>query len=147
MFNLIILKMKFSAFITIVIAIGSFILFSFQAPQGQKIGGPWEIPAQYKNKQNPHKGDNSIARIGRAGYSRHCRSCHGNNGQGDGPMAKQLKTFPGDFADAKFQNNHTDGDLYFMSFIGRDEMPNFESLITDEEERWAIVNYIRTFKK
>lgn len=126
--------------------VGSFFLLSFMVPQDQKQGAPWEIPATFKNKANPHKGDASLERLGRSTYNRHCRSCHGNTGLGDGPMAKSLKTFPGDFSTSDFQK-HTDGEIYYMSFIGRDEMPNFEKLITDEEERWAVVNYIRTMKK
>jgi mono/diheme cytochrome c family protein len=125
---------------------GTFALLAFVVPQDQKKGGPWEIPAEYKNMENPHKGDASLDRLGRAAYSKHCKSCHGNKGLGDGPMAKSLETFPGDFADATFQK-HNDGEIYYMSIIGRDEMPNFESLIPDVEERWAIVNYIRTFAK
>jgi mono/diheme cytochrome c family protein len=125
---------------------GAFALLAFMVPQDQKIGGPWEIPAEYKKMENPHKGDASLDRLGRGAYNKHCRSCHGNTGKGDGPMAKSLETFPGDFANAAFQK-HNDGELYYMSIIGRDEMPNFESLIPDVEERWAVVNYIRTFAK
>ncbi|MBE0661748.1 MAG: c-type cytochrome [Bacteroidales bacterium] len=138
--------MKKRIFSLTIIAIGAFAMMAFILPQDQKIGGPWEIPKEYKEKVNPHKGDASLEKLGRATYSRHCRSCHGNTGLGDGPMTKNLKTFPGDFSDATFQK-HTDGDIYYMSFIGRDEMPNFESKITDEEERWAVVNYIRSMKK
>jgi mono/diheme cytochrome c family protein len=138
--------MKKRIFNLAIITTAAFAMMAFILPQDQKIGGPWEIPKEYKEKVNPHKGDASLDKLGRATYSRHCRSCHGNTGLGDGPMAKNLKTFPGDFSDATFQK-HTDGDIYYMSFIGRDEMPNFESKITDEEERWAVVNYIRSMKK
>ena len=129
------------------IAIGAFAMMAFIIPQDQKIGGPWEISKEYKEKENPYKEDASLEKLGRATYSRHCRSCHGNTGLGDGPMAKNLKTFPGDFSAAEFQDKFNDGEIYYMSFIGRDEMPNFESKITDEEERWAVVNYIRSMKK
>lgn len=138
--------MKKRIFSLTIIAIGAFAMMAFILPQDQKIGGPWEIPKEYKEKVNPHKGDASLEKLGRATYSRHCRSCHGNTGLGDGPMAKNLKTFPGDFSHANFQK-YNDGEFYYMSFIGRDEMPNFESKITDEEERWAVVNYIRSMKK
>lgn len=132
------------AFLAIVAMSFSFI--AFQPPQQQKKGEPWVIPAEYKNKKNPYKGDASLEKIGKAAYGKHCRSCHGVKGKGDGPMAKNLKTFPGDFSSADFQK-YTDGEIYYMSFIGRDEMPNFEKTIPDEEERWAIVNYIRTLKE
>ena len=57
-----------------------------------------------------------------------------------------LKTSTGDFSTAKFQAQ-ADGELYYMSFIGRDEMPNFEKKILDEADRWAVIGYIRTMKK
>lgn len=128
-------------------AFGITLLFAFSVPQTQKKGAAWKIPAEYKSKANPHKGDANAEKLGKAAYAKHCRSCHGNLGLGDGPKAKNLETHPGDFSDAKWLGSVTDGDLYYMSFIGRDEMPNFESKITDEEERWGIINYIRSFKK
>lgn len=138
--------MKKNVISMMMLAIGCFALLAFVVPQEQKKGAPWEIPAEYKKMANPHKGDASLDKLGKAAYNKHCRSCHGNTGLGDGPMAKNLKTHPGDFADAVFQK-HNDGELYYMSIIGRDEMPNFESKIPDIEERWAVINYIRTFKK
>jgi hypothetical protein len=33
-----------------------------------------------------------------------------------------------------------------MSFIGRDEMPNFEKKIPDVADRWAVIGFIRTLK-
>lgn len=138
--------MKKRVFSLTMFALAAFAMMAFVLPQDQKKGGPWEIPKEYKTKVNPHKGDASLDKLGRATYNKHCRSCHGNTGLGDGPMAKNLKTHPGDFSSAEF-HKHTDGDFYYMSFIGRDEMPNFEKKITDEEERWAVVNFIRSFKK
>ncbi len=122
-------------------------LLSFTGMQDQKVGGPWDIPQEYVEMQNPHVDDGSLARLGRAGYARHCRSCHGRNGEGDGPMAAQLETFPGDFTNADWHDKYNDGEIYYMSFVGRDEMPNFEGTITDIEERWAIVNYIRGMRQ
>lgn len=121
------------------------VMMSFVNMQDQKKGAAWTIPAEYKNKQNPHKGDASLDRLGKATWAKHCRSCHGNMGLGDGPKAASLKTHPGNFKDAKFQA-HTDGEIYYQAIIGRDEMPSFEKKIIDEEERWALVNLIRTMK-
>lgn len=147
MFNLNTNKMKKSLIYQLLIISSAIALFAFMVPQDQKIGGPWEIPDEYKKMDNPYKDDASLSRLGKSTYSRHCRSCHGNAGLGDGPMAKNMKTFPGDFSDAEFQEKYNDGEIYYMSFVGRDEMPNFESKITDEEERWAVVNYIRSMKE
>jgi mono/diheme cytochrome c family protein len=138
--------MKFKAMLTVFAVFCTLFLVSFMQPPHQKVGAAWEIPAEYKNKKNPHKGDESVTKIGRNAYTRHCRSCHGRVGQGDGPMANQLKTFAGNFTKKEWQDKYSDGEIYYMSIIGRGEMPNYEKLIADEEERWAVVNFIRTLK-
>lgn len=113
----------------------------------QKAGGPWTVPAKYKAMKSTIKaGDASINSVGKETFNKHCKSCHGAKGLGDGPKAANLKTSTGDFSTAKFQAT-TDGELYFMSFIGRDEMPNFEKKILDESDRWAVIGYLRTLKK
>ncbi|MFA9389054.1 MAG: cytochrome c [Prolixibacteraceae bacterium] len=123
-----------------------FVMSSF-TPQveGQKIGGAWNVPDTYKSKTNTFAADQSLVNVGKSIYSKHCRSCHGNLGLGDGPKSKGLKTFPGNFSDAKFQS-HKDGELFYMSIIGREEMPNFEAKIPEDEDRWALIMYIRSLK-
>ena len=83
---------------------------------------------------------------GKALYSTHCKSCHGTKGLGDGNKASELKTEPGDFSRTDFQSQ-TDGAILYKSTEGRDDMPTFKKKIPDIEERWSIVNYIRTLKK
>lgn len=123
-----------------------FTLSSF-TPQveGQKVGAAWVIPDNFKAKVNPVASDKSLVDVGKTLYVKHCKACHGNVGLGDGPKSKALKTFPGKFNDPKLQA-HTDGELYFMTIKGRDEMPNFEAKIPDDEDRWAVVMYLRTLK-
>lgn len=118
------------------------LVFAFTVPQ-QEEGGPWEIPAKYKNMENPYADDESLVSVGKSIFSKHCASCHGKKGLGDGTKSATLKTYPGDFSDEEFQE-HADGELYYMSFVGRDEMPNFEKKILDDEDRWAVINFIRT---
>src|SRR6056297_24674 len=123
----------------------AFILMSFSLPQDKQYGPEWDIPAKYKNMENPHKGDKSLKNVGRSLYMKHCRSCHGNKGEGDGPKSRMLETAMRDFSSEEIQSK-TDGELYYMSIIGRDEMPNYESKIEYEEDRWALINYIRSMK-
>ena len=121
-----------------------FIVVAFTAPVGQK--APWNIPAKYKSMKNPSAGDENLTKtVGKALWAKNCKSCHGNTGLGDGPKAPGLKTPMDKFNDPKFQAD-TDGIIYYKSIIGRDEMPNFEGKIPDEEGRWAVVNFIRTLK-
>ena len=123
-----------------------FVMSSF-TPQveGQKTGAAWEIPAAYKAKVNTFAKDKSLVDIGKVQYTKQCRASHGNTGLGDGPKSKSMKTFPGKFNDPKFQAG-TDGELYYQSIIGRGEMPNYESKIPDDEDRWALIMYLRTLK-
>jgi mono/diheme cytochrome c family protein len=120
----------------------AFVFMAFAFPQDQQKGAPWEIPSKYEKMENPYAGEDLI-KIGKMQYSKHCKSCHGSKGLGDGPKAKQLETFPGDFSSEEFQAG-SDGALYYKSFVGRDEMPNYEKKIVDDEDRWAIIMYIRT---
>jgi mono/diheme cytochrome c family protein len=119
------------------------VIMAFTMPQDQKKAAPWEIPSKYEKMENPYADDADLTKTGKMLYAKHCKSCHGNAGLGDGPKAKQLETFPGDFSSAAFQAE-SDGALYYKSFVGRDEMPNYEKKIIDDEDRWAIINYLRT---
>jgi mono/diheme cytochrome c family protein len=120
------------------------ILFiSANVAMAQKAGGPWTIPAKYKTMKSTVKaGDASINTIGKDLYNKHCKSCHGAKGLGDGPKSASLKTLVPSFAEKKFKAQ-ADGDIYFQSMVGRDEMPNFEKKIIDEADRWAIIGYIK----
>ncbi len=135
-------KLKMSVIVSCTLVLLSFVLMSFV--QEKK---PWDIPAKYQSMKNPQAADDAeMIKIGKMNYSRHCKSCHGNIGQGNGPKARSLDADLGDFTSAEFQASK-DGVIYYQSFIGRDEMPNFEKKIPDDEDRWAIVTYIRTLKK
>ncbi|MCT4602108.1 MAG: c-type cytochrome [Marinifilum sp.] len=129
--------------IFIVVAIA---LIGFSFAQQQKKAAPWEIPAEYKKMENPIANDKASINKGKMVYMKHCRSCHGNTGLGDGPKAARLKTFPGDFSTAEFQAQ-SDGELFYKSIIGRDEMPNYEKKIPGKKDQWAVINYMRTFMK
>jgi len=125
----------------LVLFIFSFAILAFVTIQEQKM----VIPKEYKTKVNPYKDDASLKMVGLRNYNRHCVSCHGKKGLGDGVMSKTLKTSPGNFTTAEFQK-YTDGEIYFLSFFGFGERPDFTKLIPTEEDRWAVVNYIRTLK-
>lgn len=120
------------------------VLFSFVAPQDKKAGVPWVIPANYKSMANPQKGKADPDNIGKLLYAKHCKSCHGSVGLGDGPKAGSLETKIPSLKEAKF-HAQTDGEIYFQSFMDRD-MKSFEKKIPAAEDRWAIVNYLRTLK-
>lgn len=106
---------------------------------------PWEVPAKFKTMKNPVKSDEASINTGKLLYNKNCASCHGKTGLGDGPKARGLEIFPGDFSKAEYQNQ-TDADQFYKTKVGRGEMPKYEGKIEDEGI-WQIVNYMRTFKK
>ena len=106
---------------------------------------PWEVPEKYKNMENEYAGEDEDG-IGEELYAQHCKSCHGKEGFGDGTKAKELDTEMRDLSLEEVQEQ-TDGALFYKSIIGRDEMPNFEKKIRDDEDRWMVVNYLRTLSE
>ena len=138
------MKLKF---FLIALFFSSMLLVSFMNPQGDDPKS-WDIPSKYLEMKNPQALDDAdMIKVGKMLYSKHCKSCHGSKGLGDGPKAKQLDTPVGDFSTEAFHTQN-DGEMYYKSFIGRDEMPNFEKKITDEEDSWAVITYMRaTFTK
>lgn len=139
------MKTTFKSFLTVSIILAlTAVLLSLYTVQQQAQGKAWDIPGKYKAMKNPSPGKD--VEVGKALWAKHCKSCHGAAGLGDGAKSKMLKTNPGNFSEAKFQA-YSDGAMYYMAFIGRDEMPNFEKKIVDESDRWAVINFIRTMKK
>lgn len=108
--------------------------------------GDWEVPEKYQKMENPTDNSSRNMRIGKMLYAKHCKSCHGNEGLGDGPKAAALETFPGDFSSESFQSQ-TDGELYYKTTFGKGEMPAYDKTIQSDEDRWLIVHYMRTFAK
>jgi mono/diheme cytochrome c family protein len=106
---------------------------------------PWVVPANFKAMKNPVAKSDASDKAGMALFNKNCASCHGKLGLGDGVKARALKTFPGDFSKAEFQNL-TDGELFFKTKNGRDEMPKYEGKLTDDDI-WNTINYLRTLKK
>ncbi len=104
---------------------------------------PWEVPAKYKSIANPYSKVKDTDEIGFGLYAKHCKSCHGDEGYGDGSKAGELETAMRELSSPEVQKQ-TDGEIYYKSIFGRDEMPSYEKKIPDSEDRWLLVNYIRT---
>jgi mono/diheme cytochrome c family protein len=121
--------------------VGSFVLLSMTIIKSNQ-QDPWDVPAKYQKMENPYTDIEDEEKIGRILYSKHCKSCHGTKGKGDGTKAKSVDTPVGDFTDASFKDQ-TDGSLYYKTYIGRDDMPSFKKKIPDAEEQWLVINYVK----
>jgi mono/diheme cytochrome c family protein len=84
--------MKALKFITIVGVI-SFALLSFTT----FLQDEWVVPDKYQNMKNPTDPDVDKS-IGKSLYSKHCKSCHGKEGYGDGSKADEVDGDLGDFS-------------------------------------------------
>jgi mono/diheme cytochrome c family protein len=124
--------------ILMIIGIVSFGLFSFNKLTQEE----WKVPAKYEKMKNTTEASRENLSIGKSLYSKHCKSCHGSEGYGDGTKADNVKGDLGDFSSKKFQSQ-SDGALFYKSYIGRNDMPSFEKKMT-EEDMWITVHYIRT---
>jgi mono/diheme cytochrome c family protein len=103
---------------------------------------PWTAPAREARKANPVASDNASIAAGKALYTKHCLSCHGATGVGNGPAAKDLEKSPGDLSKPVMWDQ-TDGAIFWKLSTGKKPMPTFDTL-TSETERWQIINYVRT---
>lgn len=119
-----------------------FVSMTFTA---QEPAEPWEVPAKFKSMENPEATDAESVKVGRMLYNKNCASCHGKTGLGDGSKARGLDTHPGDMSASAYQSQ-TDGEHFYKSKFGRNEMPKYEGKVADEDI-WHMVNFMRTFKK
>jgi mono/diheme cytochrome c family protein len=104
----------------------------------------WRSTAAAKRLKNPVPSTTEAIAAGKQAYGEHCRSCHGEKGDGRGEKAAELSVAPGDFTDAAAMRRRTDGELFWQITRGRLPMPSFEDKLSDQE-RWQLVDYIRTF--
>jgi mono/diheme cytochrome c family protein len=105
----------------------------------------WVVPAKFKTMKNPAPAGKESISNGKDLYAKHCKSCHGSLGLGDGTKAAALDVPCGDFSTAKFQAQ-TDGDLFYKMSEGRGKMPSFKKTIPEDNERWMLVHFLRTLK-
>jgi mono/diheme cytochrome c family protein len=120
----------------------AFMLVSFISKQAQE---PWNAPEKYVKMANPVKADAASIAEGKELYVKHCQSCHGKKGKGDGSKAAQLDTDCGDFTTAAFAKQ-SDGSLFYKTLEGRKDMPSYKKKIPDQNEIWSVVNYVRTLQ-
>lgn len=124
-----------------ILGLASLTFYAFNVP----VQDEWIVPQEYVNMKNPTDPKVDLA-IGKALYNKHCKSCHGKEGYGDGPKAAEMTGDLGDFSSEEYQAQ-TDGELFYKTSFGRLDMPEYTKKMPDDEDRWLIVNYMRTLKE
>jgi len=116
-------------------------------PPDEHEEGGHEVPHEAAEVPNPiSASDESVASGGEL-YASHCALCHGETGEGDGPAASGLAVPPADLHEEHVQEL-TDGALFYIISHSAPEspMPAWEDVL-DEDERWHVVNFLRTFSE
>ncbi len=109
-----------------------------------------EVPAEYRGKENPYWTDLDAIVRGSAIYNLKCAGCHGREGRGDGPAAKDLDPRPADFTDKAMMADARDDYLLWRVMEGgafppfNSAMPSFKGILT-EKEAWEVLAYIHAF--
>ena len=105
----------------------------------------WVVPDKFLKTPNPVASNPESLKEGKELWIKHCQSCHGKSGKGDGQKAPELKTEPGNFT-LPVTQKQSDGSLFYKISEGREDMPSFKKKIPEADDVWNIVNYVRTFK-
>ena len=109
---------------------------------------PADKLAEARALTSPLPSSPEIAAQGKALYSGKgtCFNCHGQDGDGNGPVAAQLDSSPRNFQHHGFWRHRTEGEIFWViknGLVGT-SMIGFGGQLTDEEI-WTIIQYEHSF--
>jgi mono/diheme cytochrome c family protein len=104
------------------------------------------VPAEAAAVDNPVPASAESIAAGAVLYTQSCAVCHGDEGRGDGPGGVALDPKPADLTAEHVQAN-SDGALFYIVSHGVEgtAMPGWDEQLS-EEQRWRVVNYLRTLE-
>jgi mono/diheme cytochrome c family protein len=106
------------------------------------VDGPLSIP-NMGAPENPVSADEVSLVRGRELFAINCQMCHGESGQGNGPIAASIVNKPANLT-LDVTQSKSDGSLFLTisnGVLGR--MPPMNENLTIRD-RWDLVNFIRT---
>jgi mono/diheme cytochrome c family protein len=111
----------------------------------------WELPEDADKTKNPVTASAESIEKGKTLYMErtkgNCVFCHGDTGTGNEANMPRLRRKPADLTNKERLSAETDGELFWKISKGiTGIMPAGEKRMT-EEERWHVVNYVRTLAK
>lgn len=111
----------------------------------------WELPPDADKTPNPVASSAESIAKGKELYMErtkgNCVFCHGDTGAGNEANLAKLRRKPADLSNKERMSTRTDGELFWKISKGiTGIMPAGEKRMT-EEERWNVVNYVRTLAK
>jgi len=111
----------------------------------------WELPEDADKTKNPTTATPESIAKGKELYMErskgNCVFCHGDMGSGNEANLAKLRRKPADLTNKERMMAMTDGEVFWKISKGiQGIMPAGEKRMT-EEERWHVVNYVRTLTK
>jgi mono/diheme cytochrome c family protein len=111
----------------------------------------WELPEDADKTKNPLATSAESVAKGKELYLErtkgNCIFCHGETGSGNEANLAKLRRKPADLTNKERMTAMTDGEVFWKISKGiRGIMPAGEKRLS-EEERWHVVNYVRTLAK
>lgn len=105
------------------------------------------VPAAAASVENPITADDASVSTGAELFALNCATCHGDNGEGDGPAAAGLAEPPADLHESHVQLV-SDGGLFYIIGHGVADtpMPAWDEHLT-ADQIWHLVNFLRTFQE
>jgi mono/diheme cytochrome c family protein len=111
----------------------------------------WELPDDADKTKNPTTASPESIAKGKELYLErqkgNCVFCHGETGAGNEANLPRLRRKPADLSNKERMTAMTDGEVFWKISKGINGiMPTGERRM-NEEERWHVVNYVRTLAK
>jgi mono/diheme cytochrome c family protein len=108
----------------------------------------WQLPEDAEKTRNPTASTPESIAKGKELYLErtkgNCIFCHGETGTGNEANLPRLRRKPADISNKERMTSMTDGEVFWKISKGIEGiMPVGEKKLT-EEERWHLVNYVRT---
>ena len=100
-----------------------------------------------RNATNPYPKDAASTARGQVVF-RECAGCHGNLGDGKGSLSTGLYPVASDLA-ADQTAAKSDGELFWLINHGLSftAMPGYSDIMSDDDDLWAVVNYLRALQE
>lgn len=96
--------------------------------------------------QNPVTADDASLARGQELFTINCQMCHGQQGQGNGPIAPFLSNYKPANLTSPLIHSMSDGSIFLIISKGvPGRMPALNENLT-VRERWDVVNFIRTLQ-
>jgi mono/diheme cytochrome c family protein len=107
-----------------------------------------DLPTEFEGLENPFGDDPAAVAAGAKIFAASCEKCHGETGDGDGPIAAGLDIKPAALSDGEMMTDLSDAYVFWRITEGgamepfNSDMQNF--LYYSEEQRWQLVSFVRS---